>query len=132
MNPSGSGVSKNNYTIDAGYRVLEIGNYVWIDSDADGVQDNDESGISGVVLDLYTTSGSQIKVCKSNNSATDFGSASDNDGSIAFGSNWFISGGASAISGGEMSISGNSGLARRDVTKPTIYSVDTVLVTLWS
>jgi hypothetical protein len=106
MNPSGSGVSKNNYTIDAGYRVLEIGNYVWIDSDADGVQDNDESGISGVVLDLYTTSGS-----------------------IAFGSNWFISGGASAISGGEMSISGNSGLARRDVTKPTIYSVDTVLVT---
>jgi serine-aspartate repeat-containing protein C/D/E len=65
MNPSGSGVSKNNYTIDAGYRVLEIGNYVWIDSDADGVQDNDESGISGVVLDLYSTSGNPIKVCKS-------------------------------------------------------------------
>lgn len=32
---------------------VEIGNYVWIDSDSDGVQDADESGISGVLVELY-------------------------------------------------------------------------------
>ncbi|MBL7787755.1 MAG: hypothetical protein JNM36_17740, partial [Chitinophagales bacterium] len=36
---------------------LEIGNYVWIDTDADGVQDPTESGIPNVQVRLYNQSG---------------------------------------------------------------------------
>ncbi|MBL7787206.1 MAG: hypothetical protein JNM36_14970, partial [Chitinophagales bacterium] len=36
---------------------LEIGNYVWIDTDADGVQDPGESGIPNVQVRLYDQSG---------------------------------------------------------------------------
>jgi uncharacterized repeat protein (TIGR01451 family) len=32
---------------------IEIGNRVWFDTDSDGVQDGDESGISGVTVELY-------------------------------------------------------------------------------
>ncbi|HNI44559.1 MAG TPA: SdrD B-like domain-containing protein, partial [Chitinophagales bacterium] len=36
---------------------LEIGNYVWIDADADGIQDPTESGIPNVQVRLYDQSG---------------------------------------------------------------------------
>jgi len=129
MNPAGSGVSKNNYTIDAGYKIVEIGNYVWMDSDADGVQDNDESGISGVVLELYSSSGNPIKVCKSNNIATDFSTNDNNTGSYVFGGDWTFSGSGTGISSGELHVSGNSGVATRVVSKPLVYTIDSVLVT---
>lgn len=46
-------VSENGDTIDAGmYRLAAIGNYVWIDENADGVQDAGESGIAGVTVEL--------------------------------------------------------------------------------
>lgn len=32
---------------------LELGNYVWKDKDADGVQDPNESGVAGIVMNLY-------------------------------------------------------------------------------
>lgn len=32
---------------------IEIGNFVWLDTDADGIQDANESGIEGVELQLY-------------------------------------------------------------------------------
>ena len=42
--------------------LIEIGNYVWDDTDGDGVQDPTESGIQGVVMNLYNTAtGSLIK-----------------------------------------------------------------------
>jgi serine-aspartate repeat-containing protein C/D/E len=43
-----------NTTTDAGlYQAARIGNYVWFDTDKDGVQDGSESGINGFVVNLY-------------------------------------------------------------------------------
>lgn len=48
-------LNKDNLTIDAAiYNPLgSIGDYVWKDTDNDGVQDIDETGVSGVILHLY-------------------------------------------------------------------------------
>ncbi|MBA4853080.1 SdrD B-like domain-containing protein [Emticicia sp. BO119] len=62
-------LNKDNLTIDAAiYNPLgSIGDYVWRDADNDGVQDMDETGISGVILHLYaaandgTPTGSVLK-----------------------------------------------------------------------
>ncbi len=46
-----SGATNN--TIDLGlYKLVKIGNFVWNDLDADGIQDSDEAGIDGVVVSL--------------------------------------------------------------------------------
>ncbi len=46
-------------TIDFGvYTPVGIGNYVWLDADADGVQDADEAGIAGVTVELLHADGS--------------------------------------------------------------------------
>jgi hypothetical protein len=48
-------------TWDAGiYRPVIIGDTIWLDSDHDGVQDEGEPGIPGVVLDLYDSNGENI------------------------------------------------------------------------
>lgn len=39
---------------------LEIGNRVWVDSDADGIQDAGEPGIAGVTVGLYSPGGVEI------------------------------------------------------------------------
>jgi hypothetical protein len=39
---------------------IEIGNYIWFDTDADGVQDPDETPIAGVVVNLYDAQGTLI------------------------------------------------------------------------
>jgi hypothetical protein len=50
-------------TWDAGfYQLAEIGNYVWEDTDADGVQDGGEPGIAGVLVTLTGTTGSGAPV----------------------------------------------------------------------
>ncbi len=36
---------------------LEIGNYVWLDEDSDGIQDAGEPGLEGVRMELYDSSG---------------------------------------------------------------------------
>ncbi|MEL6924315.1 MAG: SdrD B-like domain-containing protein, partial [Bacteroidota bacterium] len=47
-------LSGNDLTIDAGlYPVGSIGDYVWLDSDEDGIQDGTESGLEGVTVTLY-------------------------------------------------------------------------------
>jgi uncharacterized repeat protein (TIGR01451 family)/gliding motility-associated-like protein len=48
-------LNKDNLTLDAAiYNPLgSIGDYVWKDTDNDGVQDMDETGLSGVILQLY-------------------------------------------------------------------------------
>lgn len=37
-----------------------IGDYVWLDKDADGIQDGDETGLGGVQVTLYNGAGSQV------------------------------------------------------------------------
>jgi hypothetical protein len=49
---------ENDTTIDAGFFLpASLGDYVWLDSDADGVQDAGEVGIEGVTVTLYTGGG---------------------------------------------------------------------------
>jgi 5-hydroxyisourate hydrolase-like protein (transthyretin family)/protocatechuate 3,4-dioxygenase beta subunit len=55
----------NNLTADAGIYFEEpttasVGNYVWLDTDNDGVQDANETGISGVTVTLKDNSGNVI------------------------------------------------------------------------
>ncbi|QQR83574.1 DUF2341 domain-containing protein [Candidatus Peregrinibacteria bacterium] len=44
----------NNTTFDQGfYQVGSVGNFVWVDADADGIQDGGEAGLDGVTVSLY-------------------------------------------------------------------------------
>lgn len=53
--------------IDAGmYRYGAIGDYVWLDTNNDGLQDIDEQGIEGVPLDIRNSSGDIIETTKTN------------------------------------------------------------------
>ncbi len=51
--------SEENLSIDVGFATVpgQVGDYVWIDTDGDGVQSDDEEGLNGVVVDLYSESG---------------------------------------------------------------------------
>ncbi|MCP1381406.1 SdrD B-like domain-containing protein, partial [Runella salmonicolor] len=55
INPEMGGLLKDNPTIDAGlYSPLgSIGNFVWKDTDNDGVQDAGEAGVNNVLVRLY-------------------------------------------------------------------------------
>jgi protocatechuate 3,4-dioxygenase beta subunit len=54
---------ENNLTYDAGlYQPAELGNYTWIDANANGIQDPNESPISGVVATLTGTTGTGVNV----------------------------------------------------------------------
>ncbi|NPA60889.1 MAG: hypothetical protein GXO06_01215, partial [Epsilonproteobacteria bacterium] len=50
-----SGAGINNHTYDFGFKKLEacIGDYVWIDSNVNGIQDDNESGVDGIKVYLY-------------------------------------------------------------------------------
>jgi len=51
----------DDYTHDAGVTSgVEIGNYVWFDADGDGVQDADEEGIAGVLVELLDADGNPV------------------------------------------------------------------------
>jgi len=44
----------DNLSIDAGvYPVADLGNFVWLDSDRDGIQDFAEAGVQGVTVTIY-------------------------------------------------------------------------------
>ncbi len=49
------GLISNEFVLyDAGYtNTVSVGNYVWIDTNADGIQDADESGFNGVSVKLF-------------------------------------------------------------------------------
>jgi hypothetical protein len=47
---------------------IEIGNRIWTDADNDGIQDAGESGISGVTVNLYNSSGTQVGTTTTNSS----------------------------------------------------------------
>ncbi len=54
-----------NPTIDAGIHVPQgagLGNYVWFDADADGIQDASETGVGGVTVTLYDQAGNAIQL----------------------------------------------------------------------
>jgi len=49
----------NNHSFDIGFKAsantgtLKLGNYLWTDSNHDGIQDSNESGINGITVNLY-------------------------------------------------------------------------------
>jgi SdrD B-like domain/Secretion system C-terminal sorting domain len=55
---------EENLTIDAGIHqaagLARLGNFVWIDSDGDGLQSIDETGIPGITVKLYATNGTTV------------------------------------------------------------------------
>ena len=52
---------ENNLTLDAGlYQYASLGDFVWVDSNANGVQDAGEPGLSGVTVNLLDGSGNPI------------------------------------------------------------------------
>jgi protocatechuate 3,4-dioxygenase beta subunit len=56
-------VGVNNHTYDVGFMQMprvSVGNFVWIDSDADGIQDQGEPGLAGAVLTLTDMSGNPV------------------------------------------------------------------------
>lgn len=53
---------EENLTNSAGYQALpKVGDYVWIDTNSNGLQDAQESGLNGVTVNLHTTNGSIIE-----------------------------------------------------------------------
>ena len=53
------GHGQNNHDLDFGFKQLQtgsLGDFVWNDADADGVQDAGETGIPNVTVELYTNS----------------------------------------------------------------------------
>jgi protocatechuate 3,4-dioxygenase beta subunit len=55
------GVNQTNTTIDAGfYQPATLGNFVWNDTNANGVQDAGEAGIGGVTVNLLNSAGTVI------------------------------------------------------------------------
>lgn len=58
---NGSGVAKDNLTIDAGYYVPAcLGSTVWNDLDLDGTQDAGEVGVAGLAVTLYNAAGNVL------------------------------------------------------------------------
>ena len=55
INTAGSGMDKDNMTIDAGYHACgSAGNYVWIDLNGNGLNDETaSSGMNGVTVELW-------------------------------------------------------------------------------
>ena len=57
----------NNLTLDAGYYVpVTIGDYIWLDLDGDGVQDEDENGLSGITVTLLDENGNVVATTTTN------------------------------------------------------------------
>ncbi len=58
---------ENNMTIDAGlYRPASLGDYVWNDTNANGIQDPGETGIANVTVRLLNSSGTQVGITTTN------------------------------------------------------------------
>ncbi|RUA29230.1 MAG: hypothetical protein DSY77_15290, partial [Bacteroidetes bacterium] len=46
----------------------KVGDYVWVDSNKNGLQDSNEHGLGGVKLDLYTVDNEYMATTYSNSS----------------------------------------------------------------
>jgi uncharacterized repeat protein (TIGR01451 family) len=56
LDPIKGGIDQDNPTIDAGLKSTlgSIGNYVWKDTNDDGIQDDDEAGVNGITVKLWS------------------------------------------------------------------------------
>lgn len=121
---------EDNLSVDLGIKppanTNNLGNYVWFDTDADGVQDGTEKGVPGVTVDLYYGSGDRAG-CGTDNAATNFGSISDNDGTINFNGDWTFSGTNTGLYTNSLRVYGAAGIATRNINQPG-YGVDNVTV----
>ena len=52
---------KNDHSFDAGFHSASIGDRVWFDNNHNGVQDTNESGVAGIVVNLYDSSGNKLQ-----------------------------------------------------------------------
>ncbi len=74
---------ETNNTIDAGfYEPVSMGNFIWEDMNANGVQDTGENGIEGVTLNLLDNSGNPVD--DPNNPGTPYTVVTGADGSYVF------------------------------------------------
>ncbi len=68
LSPSGQGALdvQANMTIDFGFVTpkFAVGNYVWMDTDGDGIQDPTERGVNGVAVSLYDSNQTSIKTTR--------------------------------------------------------------------
>jgi SdrD B-like domain/Secretion system C-terminal sorting domain len=56
ISTSGTGLTQHNPTLDAGYLPAplgSLGDYVWLDANKDGIQNESGAGVSGIVVTLY-------------------------------------------------------------------------------
>ncbi|PCJ64061.1 MAG: hypothetical protein COA58_13820 [Bacteroidetes bacterium] len=96
INFSISDIGGNNHELDFGFKEysVSIGDYVWLDTDGDGVQDASEVPLEGVVVCLYDNGGNPMTIAltgQCDSLVTDFTSSTDNDGSVSFTSGWSLS-----------------------------------------
>src|SRR5262249_45658708 len=76
-NPSPSGTTPgtlpsggSDLTVDFGYyKMVTIGDFVWNDTNGNGIQDSGEPGINGVTLTLTGTTGAGVPVTQSTTTA---------------------------------------------------------------
>ncbi|MDH3648574.1 MAG: carboxypeptidase regulatory-like domain-containing protein [Saprospiraceae bacterium] len=81
------GSGETDLTADAGlYREASLGNYVWIDSNGNGIQDSGEMPIQGVIVTLYDGNGSQVgsSMTTDNNGAYSFTGLTPGDYYVVF------------------------------------------------
>ena len=65
-NPDGTLSGETNLTIDAGIvQAYAIGDYVWLDTNCNGVQDDGEAGVPDVPVFLYKVGGAdgEVQTC---------------------------------------------------------------------
>jgi serine-aspartate repeat-containing protein C/D/E len=60
-----------NTTTDAGlYQAASLGNYVWEDTDKDGIQDGTELGVNGVTVQLKNAAGTILQTTTTSTNPT--------------------------------------------------------------
>jgi len=98
-----------------------LGNYVWYDMDSDGIQDGNEKGLQGIMVNLYSSN--------FENAATNFSQLNnDNDGSLNFSSDWVLNG-AYILTQNQELVNTSNCTAKRDLAPPTSFTHDHVTIT---
>ncbi|MFK7932839.1 MAG: SdrD B-like domain-containing protein, partial [Saprospiraceae bacterium] len=115
---------------------IQIGNFVWEDTDADGEQDADEVGLAGVRMELYSAAGVLLAFVNTNASGQYYFAGRDLDGAtwqttndtLTPGTNYYIvAGGNGQYSGDQMTISGTDyQLTTNDAVSAQIDSDGTI------